>query len=57
MFGRIGVPETFVVLVMFVLWLTPLVAAVWALVTLYRVRRDQEAMLTKLSAIERRLAQ
>ena len=57
MFGRIGLPEILILLMMSVFWVIPLVAAVWALVTLYRVRRDQEAMLTKLNAIERRLAQ
>lgn len=57
MFGRIGVPELFILLLILVSWVVPLAAAVWAIVTLYRVRRDQEAMLTKLTAIERRLAQ
>ena len=55
MFGRIGVSEFLILLVIMVSWVVPLVAAVWAIVTLYRVRRDQETMLMKLDAMEKRL--
>lgn len=55
MFGRIGVPEIIVLLIMSAFWVIPLVAAVWAIVTLYRVRRDQETLLAKLDVIEKRL--
>ena len=55
MFGRIGVPEIIVLLIMSAFWVLPLIAAVWAIVTLYRVRRDQETLLAKLDVIEKRL--
>lgn len=55
MFGRIGVPEIVILLIMAAFWVIPLVAAVWAMVTLYRVRRDQETLLAKLDVIEKRL--
>jgi hypothetical protein len=55
MFGRIGVPEIVVLLIMSAFWVIPLVVAVWAIVTLHRVRRDQETLLAKLDVIEKRL--
>jgi hypothetical protein len=53
--GPIGVPELFVALFAFVLWLIPLAAGIWALVTLHRIRMEQHAVQTKLDAIERLL--
>ena len=55
MFGRIGVPEIVVLLILAASWVIPLAGAVWAIVTLYRVRRDQETLLAKLDVIEKRL--
>ena len=50
----VGVPELFF-LVAVTWWLVTLVAAVWALATLYRMRRGQEAMRGSLERIERLL--
>jgi hypothetical protein len=62
MLGRLGVPELMIVLVMSVFWLLPVVAAVWALLTLHRIRgaldgirAGQQAMQMKVESIERRL--
>jgi hypothetical protein len=38
-----------------VLWAAPIAAAVWAGITLYRIRTDQQAMGIRLEAIERLL--
>lgn len=51
----VGVPELFVVLMIAVLWLGPLAAGVWAMVTLHRVRVGQDAIRTRLESIERLL--
>ena len=55
MLGSVGVPELLVVAVALVFWLLPLIAAVWAIVTLYRIRADQQVVVAKLEAIERHL--
>ena len=55
MFGSIGLPELLVVLMIGVFWLVPLAAAVWALVTLHRIRTGQQAIEIKLETIERML--
>lgn len=57
MFGRLGLPELIIVLVLSMVWLVPLAAGVWALVMLYRIRRDQATMMSRLDTIERRLPQ
>ena len=49
--GAIGVPEMFVVLVIAATWLVPLAAAIWALVTLRRLRDGQRAVEVKLDHI------
>lgn len=49
------VPELFLVLVIGVMWIIPLAAAVWALVTLYRIRATQEDMRQKLDGLARLL--
>jgi len=49
----LGMPELIVVLFISIVWVVPVIAAVWALLTLQRLRATQEAMLTKLDAIER----
>ena len=53
----LGVPEL-AVISMVALWgIVPLAAAVWALVTLYRVRTDLNAVRATLDRVERTLAQ
>jgi hypothetical protein len=44
-----------IVLVVAVLWLIPLVGAVWAIVTLHRLRVGQDALRQRLDSIERLL--
>jgi len=55
MFGTVGIPELLVILLFGVLWVVPIAAAVWALVTLHRIRSAQQAMQEKLTAIEQLL--
>jgi hypothetical protein len=50
--NQVGMPEIFVVLFIAVMWLVPLAAGIWALVTLYRIRGTQQ-VLSKLEVIER----
>jgi hypothetical protein len=47
------VPELFLVLIIGLLWVIPLAAAVWALITLYRIRATQEDMRQKLDTLAR----
>jgi hypothetical protein len=47
----VGPPEITVIFLMSALWLIPVAAAVWALVTLNRLRVTQEAMRRSLDAI------
>ena len=49
MFGNLGPIELLIALVV---WLLPLIAFVWALATLARLRRGQEEILTRLGALE-----
>jgi len=51
-----GLPELLVVLVIAVTSLMPVVLAVWAIVTLQRVREGQRAIESKLDALARQLA-
>lgn len=54
----LGAGEAIVVLVgMLVVWLLPLGAAVWALVTLSRLRNGQQELLAKMASLERRLGE
>ena len=55
MFGSIGVPELLVILLACAFWLLPIAAAIWALVTLQRIRTNQQAMQDRLTAIEQLL--
>jgi hypothetical protein len=50
---QIGVPELLIVLIGVVFWIVPLVAAIWALITLAQIRRRQDDVLRKLDALER----
>lgn len=53
----LGIPELMAV-AMFAFWgLIPLAATVWALVTLYRVRTNLEAIRVTLERVERALGQ
>jgi hypothetical protein len=47
------IPELFVVLLIGVVWIIPIAAAVWALITLYRIRATQEDMRQKLDTLAR----
>lgn len=49
----IGVPELVVVLVVALMWVVPAAAAIWALVTLHRIRQAQEDIRGKVASIER----
>jgi hypothetical protein len=53
--GPLGLPELFIILILSSLWLIPIAAAIWALVTLHRVRVGQDALRVKLETIERML--
>lgn len=53
--GPLGMPELVVILALSVLWVIPVAAAIWALVTLHRIRSGQQAVQMKLDAIERLL--
>ena len=55
MFGSLGMPEFIVLLFIGAFWGIPIIAAVWAGITLYRIRTDQQAMGIRLEAIERLL--
>ncbi len=55
MVGGIGIPELVIVLFMGMFWLVPVVAVIWAVVTLQRLRTDQQAIATRLESIERLL--
>ena len=53
----VGLPEITVIFLMSALWLIPVAAAVWALVTLNRLRVTQEAMRRSLETIVHSLQQ
>jgi hypothetical protein len=55
MFGSIGVPELIVILVIGSFYVIPVAAAVWAVMTLQRIRRGQESIVVRLETIERLL--
>ena len=48
-------PGLFLILIAGVMWILPLAAGVWALVTLYRIRATQEDMRQKLDGLARLL--
>jgi hypothetical protein len=57
MFGNLGPAQSLaMLLVWLVAWLLPVAAVLWALVTLARRRRGQDAILARLAAIEAALA-
>jgi len=48
----LGLPELLVVFVLAMFWVVPVAAAIWAMVTLHRIRSAQDGMRGKLEAIE-----
>lgn len=55
--SMLGIPEIMITLLLVVTRLLPLAAGVWALVTLYRIRMNQDAILLRLEAIEQALSE
>jgi hypothetical protein len=55
MSGSVGLPELLIILTFGMFWLVPIAAAVWAGVTLHRIRIDQQAIGVRLETIERLL--
>jgi len=53
MFGSLGLPELMVISVIGAFWAIPIAAAVWAGMTLYRIRTTQQAIGVRLESIER----
>ena len=51
----IGIPELTIVLFLFLFSAIPLVAGIWALFTLHKVRVDQQAMRRTVDNIEQLL--
>jgi hypothetical protein len=51
----LGVPELIIILVLGLVYLIPIVAAIWALVTLQRIRSGQEVIRLRLEMLERTL--
>jgi hypothetical protein len=51
----LGMPELMIVLTVVAFRIAPLLAVVWALVVLRRIRAEQQATQVKLDAIERLL--
>jgi hypothetical protein len=49
----IGVPELVIMLTLAAFWAIPVIAGIWALVTLHRIRTEQQTIMAKLDAIER----
>jgi hypothetical protein len=52
---RIGLAELWVVIMIAAIYLVPIAAAVWALVTLHRIRAGNDAIRRTLENIERLL--
>jgi hypothetical protein len=53
--NSLGSPQLVVLLFIVGLWLIPLAAGVWALVTLHRIQTGQQALQAKIDTIERLL--
>jgi len=51
----LGVPELIIILVLGLIYLIPIAAAIWALVTLQRIRSGQEVLRLRLELLERTL--
>jgi hypothetical protein len=50
-----GIPELMIILVIGAFWAIPAAAAIWALMTLNRLRAGQQAIQQRLDTIERLL--
>ena len=57
MMGSVGLPELMILMAFSVFWLVPVAAAIWALVTLARIRAEPQTVQVKLDTIERLLCQ
>jgi hypothetical protein len=55
MFGSLGTPELMVILVIGLFYGVPIMVAVWAVITLRKIRSGQEAIGVRLEMIERLL--
>ena len=55
--STLGIPELMIVAFIALWGLVPLAAAVWAIVTLYRLRTNLDAIRATLERVERTLAQ
>ena len=53
--GSIGVPELIVVVMIFISGVLPIAAAVWAVITLHKMRVDQQATRRTVENIEQLL--
>jgi len=53
--ASVGMPELIIVLVITGFYLVPIGAAVWAIVTLRRIRAEQRTVQLRLDTIERLL--
>ena len=51
----LGLPELIIILVLGLIYLIPIAAAIWALVTLQRIRSGQEVIRLRLEMLERTL--
>lgn len=52
--NHFGFPELMIVMLLsLAAWVIPIAAGVWVLVTLNRIRANQQAIMAKLDAIER----
>ena len=55
MFGSLGMPELIVLLIIGLFYGLPIAGAIWAIITLQRIRTEQQAMGSRLETIERLL--
>ena len=55
--STLGIPELMIAAFIALWGLVPLAAAVWAIVTLYRLRTNLDAIRATLERVERTLAQ
>jgi sensor domain CHASE-containing protein len=53
--GRLGIPELMIILMIFATSVIPIAIAAWAIVTLFKMRSDQQAMRRSLENIEQLL--
>lgn len=50
----VGVPELVIVFVAGIVWLVPVAAGVWAIMTLHQIRKQQQEILTALGVLLQR---